>query len=159
MKVADLTTIKVTDLKPTTSVSDGDFFVTDQAGITKKTSLKVLLTGGGVTRNRLSARGAVTSTLALDLSTAEYFSATLSSANCVVSFNNIPVTTNVVQNFVLALRQGSGANLVTWPTSVKWSFGRAPVLSYKQGVTDIFEFVSYDNGTTWTGSLVSAGVI
>ncbi len=156
--MADLTTIKVSDLAQTTSVGDNDFFVTDQGGLTKKTSLKTMLAGAGVTRNRLSARGTVTSTLALDLSTAEYFSATLSSTNCNVSFVNIPVTTNIIQNFTLTLRQGSGANLVTWPSSVKWSFGRAPVLSYKQGVSDTFEFVSYDNGATWIGSLVLAGV-
>lgn len=156
--MADLTTIKVSDLPVTTSVSDTDFFVTDQAGLTKKTSLKVLLTGGGVTRNRLSARGTVTSTLALDISSAEYFSATLSSPTCNISFTNIPVTTNVVQNFTIALRQGSGANLVVWPTSVKWSFGRTPVLSYKQGVVDTFEFITYDNGATWVGSMVLAGV-
>lgn len=157
--MADLTTVKVTDLTQTTSVSDSDFFVTDQAGITKKTSLRVLLSGAGVTRNRLSARGTVTSTLALDLGAAEYFSATLSSTTCVVSFNNIPVATSAALNFTLALRQGSGANKVTWPSGVKWSFGRAPVLSYKQGATDTFEFISYDNGATWTGSLVLAGVI
>lgn len=156
--MADLTTIKVSDLMQTTSVSDNDFFVTDQAGITKKTSLKILLAGAGVTRNRLSARGTAGSTLSLDLSTAEYFSATLSSTNCNISFVNIPVTTNIVQNFTLSLRQGSGANLVTWPSSVKWSFARPPVLSYKQGVTDTFEFISYDNGATWMGSLVLAGV-
>lgn len=157
--MADLTTIKVTDLPVTTSVSETDFFVTDQAGITKKTSLKVLLTGGGVTRNRLSAKGTVTNTLALDISTAEYFSAVLSSPNCTVSFTNVPVTANVVQTFVLSLRQGSGANLVTWPSSVKWSFGRKPVLSYAQGVSDVFEFISYDNGATWTGSLAQGGVV
>jgi hypothetical protein len=157
--MADLTTIRVTDLPQTTFVSDTDFFVTDQAGITKKTSLKVMLAGAGVTRNRLSARGTVTSTLALDISTAEYFSATLSSPTCNISFVNIPVTTNIVQNFVLSLKQGSGANLVTWPVSVKWSFGRKPIPSYKQGATDTFEFISYDNGATWTGSLVQAGVI
>lgn len=39
--MVDLTTIKISDLTQTTSVSDTDFFVTDQAGITKKTSLKV----------------------------------------------------------------------------------------------------------------------
>lgn len=54
--MADLTTIKVSDLPVTTSVSDTDYFVTDQSGITKKTSLRVLLAGAGVTRNRLSAR-------------------------------------------------------------------------------------------------------
>lgn len=157
--MADLTTIRVSDLTQTTSVGDNDFFVTDQAGITKKTALKVLLAGGGVVRNRLSARGTVTGTLSLDLSTADWFTATLSSPTCNISFSNIPVTTNVVQTFVLALKQGSGANLVNWPPSVKWSFGRVPVLSYKQGVTDTFEFVSYDNGATWTGSLVSGGVV
>lgn len=157
--MADLTTIKVTDLPQTTSVSDTDFFVTDQAGITKKTSLRVLLSGAGVTRNRLVARGTVTSTLALDLSTAEYFSATLSSTSCTISFTNIPVSTAAVLNFTLALRQGSGANKVVWPNAVKWSFGRSPVLTYRQGAIDTFEFVSYDNGATWTGSLVLAGVI
>ena len=157
--MADLVTIKISDLNPTTSVSDTDYFVTDQSGITKKTSLKVMMAGAGVTRNRLLARGTVTSTLPLDLSLAEAFTATLSSGQCTVSFTNIPVGTNVATSFTLSLRQGSGANLVTWPTSVKWSFGRKPVLSYKQGVTDTFEFVTYDNGVTWQGSLVMGGVI
>lgn len=157
--MADLTTIKVSDLSQTTSVGDNDFFITDQAGITKKTALKVLLAGGGVVRNRLSARGTVGSALSLDLNTADYFTATLSSSTCTISFTNIPVTTNVVQTFVLSLKQGSGANLVSWPPSVKWSYGRDPVLSYAQGAVDTFEFISYDNGATWTGKLATAGVI
>lgn len=154
--MADLITIKVTDLPQTSAVTENDFFVTDQAGITKKTSLKILL--AGIPKNRVSARGTVTSALALDLSTAENFTATLSSPSCNVSFVNTPITAGVVQTFTVALRQGSGANKIVWPTSVKWSFGREPVPSYKQGVTDTFEFTSYDNGATWTGSLIYAGV-
>ena len=154
--MADLTTIKVADLPQTTSVSENDCFVTDQAGLTKKTSLKVLL--AGIPKNRVSAKGTVTSALSLDISSAENFTATLSSPTCNISFTNIPATAGVALTFTVVLRQGSGANKVVWPTSVKWSFGREPVPSYKQGVTDTFEFTSYDNGTTWVGSLVYAGV-
>lgn len=83
------------------------------------------------------------------------FLAKLTSPMC-----HIEIETNnrQYQTFTLSLLQGTGANLVSWPASVRFSYGRPPVLSYKKDSSDIFQLVTYDGGNTWLGMLVMGGV-
>ncbi|OZY39023.1 hypothetical protein CJF43_24360, partial [Pseudomonas fragi] len=52
-------------------------------------------------------------------------------------------------SFTVRLRQGTGANKVTFPASVHWSSKRPPVLAYEAGTADLLTFMSVDNG--WLG--------
>lgn len=61
---------------------------------------------------------------------------------------------NVFHQVTLLLSQGTGANKVAWPANIKWNNGRIPNLSYNINSRDVFNFVSYDNGTTWLGTYV-----
>ncbi|MCB9942988.1 MAG: hypothetical protein H6851_05130 [Geminicoccaceae bacterium] len=55
---------------------------------------------------------------------------------------------------VLYLRQdGTGGRTVTWPASVKWSGGTAPVLSTGAARTDVVMLTSFDGGATVHGML------
>lgn len=69
-----------------------------------------------------------------------------------------PEGSNDVIEISLLIKQGTGANLVTWSPNVKWSFDRPVVLSYTKDSTDIISLISYDAGVTWYGALVRAGV-
>lgn len=111
-------------------------------------------TNGGAVRNL----GNVTTAMTVDLSLAETFTANLTNGQCVVTFTNPANNPNTSQVFTLVLSQGTGANIVAWPSNILWNYGREPVLSYKTGVRDVLQFVTYDNGNTWIGSLVMAGV-
>lgn len=56
--------------------------------------------------------------------------------------------------FILELTNG-GAYTITWPASVRWPAGAAPVLT-ASGV-DLLVFTTRDGGTTWRGMLSQKG--
>jgi hypothetical protein len=67
-------------------------------------------------------------------------------ANCNVTLSN-PTAGMTVK--VKMTQGGSGSNIVTWVTTVKWSNGTAPTLSTAIGAIDIVSL--YYDGTTWFG--------
>jgi hypothetical protein len=93
-----------------------------------------------------SAVGNTGATETLDLTTANFFSATLDQA-CVFTFSNPPGSGDF-GTFVLELTNG-GAFAITWPVSVDWPGGTAPTLT-AAGV-DQLVFTTRDGGTTWFG--------
>ncbi|AUZ95511.1 minor tail protein [Salmonella phage PMBT28] len=108
----------------------------------------------GLYRKRaLSAAATVT----LDLSLASHFDITLNSATCALSISGATTLLDTAQEVVLSLKQGTGANLVTWPGNVKWANGLKPPLSYVQNKIDIVQLISYDRGATWLGIHVNSG--
>lgn len=86
-----------------------------------------------------------------------FFSGVLTSTITSVNIINVENKPNNYQSFSFSLKQGTGANLVSWPSNILWSFGREPVLTFTQGKIDIFQLITYDNGLTWFGSLIIAG--
>lgn len=59
-------------------------------------------------------------------------------------------------SFVLILLQdGVGGRTVTWPGSVQWPSGLAPVLATAGGGVDIISFLSSDGGSNWYGAYTS----
>lgn len=114
--------------------------------------------GGGSSTGKVVNLGNVQGTATCNLTLGDSFLANLTAGQCVVGITNPSTAQGVSQTFTLSLTQGTGANLVSWPSNIKWNYGRLPVLSYKTGVRDIFQFVTYDGGNTWFGSLIMAGV-
>ena len=71
------------------------------------------------------------------------------------TFNNTGISTGAV-GFVLQLTnaQGVGATpSITWPASVRWPAGVTPSRTTTDGRTDIWSFLTTDQGTTWLGNL------
>ncbi|WNI83829.1 hypothetical protein [Enterobacter ludwigii] len=64
---------------------------------------------------------------------------------------------NVRVEFYLTVKQGTGANKITWPDNVKWPHNATPVLSYTANAEDTLALYTLDGGTTWKGSLIAAG--
>ncbi|WP_321836363.1 hypothetical protein [Pseudomonas kulmbachensis] len=78
-----------------------------------------------------------------------FFDVTLDKPQCALSFLNADVPAGYMWSFTIRLRQGTGANKVTFPASVHWSSNRPPVLAYEAGTADLLTFISDDNG--WLG--------
>ena len=54
--------------------------------------------------------------------------------------------------FIVKLKQdGTGNRTATWPGTVDWAGGTTPTLSTAANAVDIFEFLTMDNGTTYSG--------
>lgn len=85
-------------------------------------------------------------TPAPDADNAGAFSLT-TSGNTTFTFG--PVTTGRSVGFIVELTAG-GEHTITWPASVEWSSGIAPVAP-ANGETDVYIFWTRDGGTIWYG--------
>lgn len=84
----------------------------------------------------------------IDWSTGNKHRSTLTD-NVTYTFTDPPGPTNLI----LFLKQdGGGGNTVTWPASVKWAGGSAPVITSAASSEDIISF--YFNGTNYYGAEV-----
>jgi hypothetical protein len=97
----------------------------------------------GLTHNAL---GSGSGTRTINLQSGNYVSATVTGATTFV-FSN-PLASPIACGFVLELTNGGSAS-ITWPTSVRWPKGEAPILTIS-GV-DILAFITDDGGTNWRG--------
>lgn len=93
----------------------------------------------------------------INLALASHHNITLNSATCALSLSGASTLLDTAQEVVLYLKQGTGANLVTWPGNIKWPNGLKPSLSYIQGKTDIVQLTTYDRGATWFGIHTASG--
>lgn len=78
-----------------------------------------------------------------------FFDVTLDRPQCLLNFLNTDVPAGYIWSFTVRLKQGTGANKVTFPASVDWSSKRAPVLAYEAGAADVLTFMSNDG--RWLG--------
>src|SRR3989344_2195699 len=85
----------------------------------------------------------------VDLTTGNVFNVLLN-ANCTFTFPST-LTSGTAYTFTLVLRQDGGTRTATWPSSVIWPGGTAPVLSATGGIRDIFSFMTINGGTPWLG--------
>ncbi|HHA1303491.1 TPA: hypothetical protein ACOEDE_001254 [Enterobacter kobei] len=99
----------------------------------------------------------VEDTLELDMSDGKrVFKATLTAPVTQLSVINASGSNLNSQTITMLLTQGTGANKITWPSNVKWSYGREPVLTFTKDSIDVIQFLSIDGGSTWYGSLLMA---
>lgn len=86
----------------------------------------------------------------IDLENGNVHEVTLT-GNCTFTFSNPPAT-GKAGSFTLILKQdGTGSRTTTWPASVDWTGGNAPVLSSGASEVDVLTFLTTDGGTTWYG--------
>ncbi len=99
----------------------------------------------------------VEDTLELDMSDDKrVFKATLTAPVTQLSVINASGSNLNSQTITMLLTQGTGANKISWPSNVKWSYGREPVLTFTKDSIDVIQFLSIDGGSTWYGSLLMA---
>lgn len=99
----------------------------------------------------------VEDTLELDMSDGKrVFKATLTAAVTQLSVINASGSNLNSQTITMCLTQRTGANKISWPSNVIWSYGREPVLTFTQNSIDVIQFLTVDGGSTWYGSLLMA---
>ena len=122
----------------------------------------VLMADSVLSRPEITDYGITHTTVALD---SPATSATLNYANgqsflldlqsatgtVTLTFSNPPAS-GIYGEMVLEVVQGSTARLITWPASVDWPGGAAPVLSTGNDDVDLFHFSTRDGGTIWRGT-------
>ena len=88
----------------------------------------------------------------IDASAASCFVKTISSAT---AFTFASVPSGVFCSVTVILNNG-GSNFIVWPSSVKWAGNDTPDLT--SSGTDILQFMTFNGGTTWFGSVVCSGI-
>lgn len=77
---------------------------------------------------------------------------TLTSSTCHITIqSNLSDQHNVCYVYLM-LKQGSGANQVTWGDNIKWSYSRLPRLSYEPNYIDMITLMTLDGGVSWIGN-------
>lgn len=97
-----------------------------------------------------------TGTVDIDLTTGNSFEVILTE-NATITISNPPATGDYGQ-FVIKIIQDSagGAFTVTWPASVKWPGGSAPVITTTNSAIDEITARTIDAGSEWRGSFSQA---
>jgi len=109
---------------------------------------QILSSSGALTSQVIAAAGA---SLTLTGASVGLFHITLTTANCNLSVS-IPTVAPELRIITLVLKQGSGANEVTWDSAITWQNGRPPILAYDIDVVDIVRLVSDPtNSGEWFG--------
>ena len=92
-------------------------------------------------------------TAILDLTTAAAFRVTLNAHVTHITFTNASGTAGSMRYITLVLRQGTGVNLVEWPSNVRWSYNQQPVLAYEKDYEDVVTLVNFGTDEYWYGFL------
>ena len=101
--------------------------------------------------------GSSSTTYAVDLSTANIFSISMT-GNCTFTFSNPPAS-GTSCSFMLILKQdATGSRTATWPATVKFPNASTPTLTTTANKTDIFNFITVDGGTVYFGALSLANM-
>jgi hypothetical protein len=147
----------------TSAVSDRSYLGYDQATRSWKASAGeyLLATEGGAAK---AAASSVSGNFGFNPNLSSYFEHTLTGT---VNYNaftpaitqpRFPSGDTRASHLVVALKQGgSGGYTVTWPSTLTWPGGVAPVLSTRVGDIDVFHLVSYDRGVSWSGVQIASG--
>jgi hypothetical protein len=103
----------------------------------------------GVLEQLYQDHGSMGSTETFDVSSANVHRGVLD-ANCTFTFTGASsgracaLTLHLVQD-------ATGSRTVTWPASVDWPGGTAPVLSTAANAVDVLTLHTVNGGTTWYG--------
>ena len=98
--------------------------------------------------NVYEAKTAVAATATASINTGISLTELSFSANTTVSFTGIQAT-GTLHMWTIATVGAGTAYTVTWPSpSVKWPGATAPTITSTTGKRDIYQFVTYDGGTT-----------
>lgn len=86
--------------------------------------------------------------ITIDCDTATVFHLPLNSSITTITFSNVPVA-GKAYSLTLSVEADGTPRTITWPGSVKWPGGAAPILTSTAGKTDTFVLYTFDAGTKW----------
>jgi hypothetical protein len=97
----------------------------------------------------------VSGTTSLNLTTGNVFVRTIT-GNTTFTFTNPPSSGNAGSLTLILKQNAVGGHAVTWPVSVEWAGGTAPVLTTTPNAVDVLTFATVDGGATWYGFLAGS---
>lgn len=109
---------------------------------------------GGVNYAIKSYSGA--SSYTLEPSKFNVFNLTLTEPSSAITLSASDVSSANLVEVRIYLKQGTGANTVTWSNNIKWLNNVIPALAFEKDKVDIVQLSSVDGGATWLGSMVSS---
>lgn len=119
---------------------------------------RVELSGGPGAERYLNLNN-LGATPTLNIANGSFQQGTLNTNAAFAAFTAPPVSAGYAWSFTLVLRQdATGSRTATWHSSVKWPNDAAPTLTTTPTRADMLNFVTYDGGTTWYGSLAMANI-
>lgn len=92
----------------------------------------------------------------LDLSAGSVQDVTLT-ANATLTISNPPATGKGYGVTLILRQDATGSRTLTWPTSIKWAGGAAPVISTAANSIDVYTFYTTNGGVTWLGTQAGKG--
>ena len=129
----------------------------DQAGGTVLTTTD----SGGVYVESKGTSTCTGTTITVDLSTGNFFEVdfeALSGDVGTFTISNTNANAGMITTFILKVIQGSTTTTrnITWAslTAIKWPGGTTPTVTAGNDQIDLFVFSTYDNGSTWYGTIV-----
>jgi hypothetical protein len=100
----------------------------------------------------VSALGNRSGSVELDLDVANVFTVNIT-ANTTFSVKNFLTGATTSSSFTVFIRNNAADLAITWPTNFKFPNGLAPIRTLAANRTDVWIFVSPDQGTTWYGNV------
>lgn len=97
-------------------------------------------------------------TVTLDLSTANVFTVTLTTASTALAFSNLPASGVSFSITLIVKQDATGGRLLTYPASCKFTDSVSPVLATTGLRTDVITFFTVDGGTTFFGGQALANL-
>ncbi len=131
---------------------DSTLTITSSANPAVSVSNNILISGTTKSTNYQETKSVISTTV-IDLSTANYFTKTISS-NTTFTVANVP-SAGTVASFILDLTDG-GSNSVYWWAGVEWPNGIEPALTASG--RDVLGFFTHDGGTIWSGFMLGRNV-
>lgn len=104
--------------------------------------------GGG--RDVVNTATVSTPTYTVDIAAGNVHAITLASATVALSLTGA-VSGRACAVTLLIGQDATGGRALTWPNSVAWPGGNAPVIATPAGSVTRIDIVTLDGGTTWTG--------
>lgn len=98
-----------------------------------------------------AATVASAATVVVDVSQGAVLSLTLTVPDTTLTIATPTLAANKSSYCSLILKQGTGANKVTWPNNIKWPHGRAPVLAYELDAEDVITLMTVGTSGVWYG--------
>lgn len=90
----------------------------------------------------------------IDSASALTFDITLNQPNTSIGITANSETAGTQREIIVILRQGTGANKVSWPTNIDWSHDAEPVLAFEQGKYDKFSLTKIQGQSNWMASTI-----
>ena len=117
---------------------------------------KVVLSTNTLSGTKAEILGFDSTNLTVDLATGNFFEVDLETTNNISAITVSNTSSTHVSSFVLKITQGYTPRKIEWSelSAFKWIGGTAPTLTTVNDKIDTLSFTTYDNGTTWYGSVV-----